>query len=373
MYADSLRKHIQLVHLVSESTGAINSAGVTLMRSLERATRRKRSRVQDGTQYGTTPTPASIILHSIPPYGHRCGNHPRRRSDYRDRRRPQRCARVSVAPHGGGASLRHSPPRAVTRSVCFACGTSRDRAGTSFTYASWEKMVAVDLTALNRTGAPPLASLLAGSSAFERLRTQQIANSRAKARERRGWLSPCHTEGDYFRHRVTAQAMWSIFTPTYTCPWTLEKDPSVIRKHDGGKWHCGLRELGMHTRKSSQAWLWRMLGFAHRTCVAYSFGSYNQFDFEKSIRRAVPSCEIHTFDPTVTPRHDPHVVDAFHTIGLGAHDRYVPGLGEVRSLPGIMRSLGHAAVDILKIGAHGTVMLTELPLVTMQSSHSLTS
>ena len=49
VYTDSLRKHIQLVLLVCESTGAVNRAGVTLLRSLERATRRKRSRVQDGT------------------------------------------------------------------------------------------------------------------------------------------------------------------------------------------------------------------------------------------------------------------------------------------------------------------------------------
>ena len=55
VYADSLRKHIRLVLLVCESTGAVNRAGVTLLRSLERATRRKRGRVQDGTLYGTTP------------------------------------------------------------------------------------------------------------------------------------------------------------------------------------------------------------------------------------------------------------------------------------------------------------------------------
>ena len=54
-YADALRKHIRLVLLVCESTGAVNRACVTLLRSLERATRRKRSPVQDGTQYGTTP------------------------------------------------------------------------------------------------------------------------------------------------------------------------------------------------------------------------------------------------------------------------------------------------------------------------------
>ena len=55
VYADSLRKHIRLVLFVCESTGAVNRAGVTLLRSLERATRRKRGRVQDDTQYGTTP------------------------------------------------------------------------------------------------------------------------------------------------------------------------------------------------------------------------------------------------------------------------------------------------------------------------------
>ena len=36
-YADALRKHIRLVLLVCESTGAVNHACVTLLRSLERA------------------------------------------------------------------------------------------------------------------------------------------------------------------------------------------------------------------------------------------------------------------------------------------------------------------------------------------------
>ena len=54
------------------------------------------------------------LLYPIPPYGHRRRHHSRRRGYHRDCRRPQRCARVSVALHGGSAS---QPPRGLLHVV----------------------------------------------------------------------------------------------------------------------------------------------------------------------------------------------------------------------------------------------------------------
>lgn len=116
---------------------------------------------------------------------------------------------------------------------------------------------------------------------------QFVSNSIAKANERNAWLSPNHSESRHFLG-VSPSEMWTMFTPTYPCMWTLQKEPSSAVQHDGGKWICGLQELGRAPRAQRKG-----------GCVVYSIGSNNQFAFEKQVHHVAKSCDIHTFDPTV--------------------------------------------------------------------------
>ena len=84
-------------------------------------------------------------------------------------------------------------------------------------------------------------------------------------------------------------------------------------------------------------------------CVVYSFGSANRYDFEDTMLRSVP-CEVHTFDCTIDPdpaRKDPRI--HFHKWCLGSPGQPEPFM----ALPDIMKALGHATVDLLKIDIEG--------------------
>lgn len=118
---------------------------------------------------------------------------------------------------------------------------------------------------------------------------------------------------------------------------------------DGGKWICGLRELGERKEK----------------CVVYSFGSNSAYDFELTVRD-YSACEIHIFDPTSPPpspslgrrlnrSHGFAGTTFFHSVGLGATAGRVQlsktkGTFQVETLQALMRSLGHweRGLDLLK-------------------------
>jgi len=215
-----------------------------------------------------------------------------------------------------------------------------------------ERAAAIESLRPLRPTAEPVHLLPA--DAPERLRAPLLGllltNSRAKAAELSAWLSPQHTEGEHFLNNVSAAEMWSMFTPTFPCLFTLEKHPTSAAEHDGGKWICGLQEMGRAARRQHKG-----------SCTVYSVGSAMKFDFEARVHRVAPQCDIHTFDPTVAAhmvkRFVPSYIDAFHRVGLGRQAGAL-GFGRCPSCPimpltRLMSSLNHSSIDILKVDVEG--------------------
>eukprot|EP01119_Soliformovum_irregulare_P016642 TRINITY_DN4856_c0_g1_i2.p1 TRINITY_DN4856_c0_g1~~TRINITY_DN4856_c0_g1_i2.p1 ORF type:complete len:314 (-),score=69.45 TRINITY_DN4856_c0_g1_i2:766-1599(-) len=132
------------------------------------------------------------------------------------------------------------------------------------------------------------------------------------------------------------RAEWSKFPlpfylhePTWNCPFSER----IGRLGDGGKWICGLRLL-------------------KDPCIIYSFGSEGETSFE-SEASYLSGCEIHIFDPTLrTPPKNLPPRTYFHKLGLS--DK--PGVEtiadmkvEVDTLKGLMDTLGHDFIDVVKM------------------------
>jgi hypothetical protein len=100
--------------------------------------------------------------------------------------------------------------------------------------------------------------------------------------------------------------------PVYNCP-LKEKVGVVPRLGDNGKWLCGVRTL-----------------LQREGCVVYSFGSNGETSFEQDLL-AKTDCEVHIFDPTLSPEVLAQVRAikgvTVHTYGLGPKDGTVR-LGE---------------------------------------------
>mmetsp|Transcript_18346 Transcript_18346/g.27386 ORF Transcript_18346/g.27386 Transcript_18346/m.27386 type:complete len:281 (-) Transcript_18346:132-974(-) len=191
------------------------------------------------------------------------------------------------------------------------------------------------------------------------MRQVLLQNADAKIQERRDWLSTNHSEGRQFSS-LRKESAWYMFTPVLPCFWTFEKQPSSAVLHDGGKWLCGLQQV--HSLRSKPDTQYGP-GSNHysssssnktASCIVYSFGSSNQFDFEERVRKVAPGCEIHTFDPTVPETgKGKGIYDAYHgDYGFGGEDGTVGGL-RVKTLGTILKELNHDHVDYLKIDVEG--------------------
>ena len=115
---------------------------------------------------------------------------------------------------------------------------------------------------------------------------------------------------------------------------------------DTSKIVCGLQELSKDTFSKNE------------TCVVYSIGGNNQWEFEVDILKKTP-CEVHTFDCTGPldrfrkPRNDRL---KFHHVCLGARHEDTPAsecagkakCGETWTLLEMQQSLGHQRIDLLK-------------------------
>jgi len=166
------------------------------------------------------------------------------------------------------------------------------------------------------------------------------SNSLRKIKERHGWLSDAHSEGSHFRHNTKNSEVWALFQNTAACPWTLDKNPPVEIRHDGGKWICGLPELGVAKRSGNSG------------CVVYSVGSHRDTAFEAEVRRQT-ECEIHIFDPTSRPL-DVGPGSMFHSLGVSGETNTGAKLGPMMTLQDIASRLHHKNVDILKIDVEGS-------------------
>eukprot|EP00884_Botryococcus_braunii_P008611 jgi/Botrbrau1/17751/Bobra.0127s0011.2 len=154
---------------------------------------------------------------------------------------------------------------------------------------------------------------------------------------------------DSDRHR--RKYLWDFFLPHYSCPHK-EKIGVMAGDGDNGKWVCGVRTL-----------------LQHPGCIVYSVGSNGDVSFERGIL-AKTHCEVHVFDPTLTPQQKAEVEKVpelhLHEYGLAANDSYVDLSGDVsktlgkivagfetKSLNTILKELGHTWIDVLKIDIEG--------------------
>lgn len=146
--------------------------------------------------------------------------------------------------------------------------------------------------------------------------------------------------------------IWDYYAPIYNCP-SKERVGNV---GDGGKWVCGVR-----------TWLRSKVS----DCVIYSFGSKGEVSFETDVKLLLPHCELHIFDPTLTPEQKRLVSGvpnaSFHDYGIADKDGFLniesgrrlswvqktKSVYPVKSLDSIMRSLGHKKIDIIKMDIEG--------------------
>jgi hypothetical protein len=179
-----------------------------------------------------------------------------------------------------------------------------------------------------------------------------LFNANAKIAERRDWINQ-DSERAWFE-KLDGERLWYLFTPVLPCFWTLEKEPGVRKRHDGGKWLCGAQELHQSRRRPSAEYGVGQHYNRNNSCIVYSMGSCNQFDFEERVRHIAPGCEIHTFDPTFAESGiGKPFYDAYHgDYGFGGIDNTEERF-PVKSLPTIMKELGHKHVDYLKIDVEG--------------------
>ena len=120
----------------------------------------------------------------------------------------------------------------------------------------------------------------------------------------------------------------SNWEPNFHCSHAAR----VGRMGDGGKWVCDLFRLGSRPK-----------------CLVYSAGSNGDFSFETAMKKAVPNCEIHTFDTNLFKC--PANVCIFHQMRLG--DGKTPPSS--KSWSKIIEELGHRnrTVDVFKIDVEG--------------------
>jgi hypothetical protein len=186
------------------------------------------------------------------------------------------------------------------------------------------------------------AQVEAAAAAWKRNLTSQLRAVYNKA-------SGMHHHGD----PTTEPARWARFDTVFGLP-VGGACPSLRRvggDGDGGKLVCGLEFIP-----------------DDESCVVYSLGGNNEWDFESGVVAATRQCAVHTFDCTVAePRVPPELAGrvVFHKICLGTQKMAESGGGGGRggdggagssevgdqmfsTLPEIMGRLGHDRVTLLK-------------------------
>merc|ERR1719272_83992 len=163
---------------------------------------------------------------------------------------------------------------------------------------------------------------------------------------------------------------WQVyFEPSFGCPF----EERIGAIGDGGKWVCDPYKLRKQDGKPAPP------------CLVYSVGSNGQADFEQAIHDDNSSaCEVHTFDmnpwehytkdsmpPGMTyhvgaigvsgesyPRKNPSAFKewmAQHHMGWMVGSKKLPDFAPARSIPDVVRELGHAGrvIDLFKIDCEG--------------------
>ena len=138
------------------------------------------------------------------------------------------------------------------------------------------------------------------------------------------------------------------YNPNYPC-FLGEQVAGHVDITDGNKWVCGLSHIGHGFENIDNP------DRKNHSCIIYSIGSRNNFQFEESILQNAPKhCQVHTFDPYSIYDHAPyHTRFHFHQIGVDYRDYVTTDNRHFQTIPDIMKSLNHQHIDILKIDVEG--------------------
>ncbi|KAI3432651.1 hypothetical protein D9Q98_004196 [Chlorella vulgaris] len=123
---------------------------------------------------------------------------------------------------------------------------------------------------------------------------------------------------------------------------------------DGGKWLCPL-DAGLGNETQAAALVPADAPPATRnqsSCIVYSVGSNNQFDFEEAMLKL--GCSVHTFD-CFSPGTPASLMEGrhfFHRVCLG-HVNYEKDGRVFQTLDTVLKANNHSYVDILKIDIEG--------------------
>lgn len=88
-------------------------------------------------------------------------------------------------------------------------------------------------------------------------------------------------------------------------------------------------------------------------CVIYTTGPPNGLLVETKLQLLLPECSIHVLDPTRLSTSPPNSTIHVHTLGLSASTKLVSQnddqnhVLEVKTLPDVMKTLGHDHIDVL--------------------------
>lgn len=138
--------------------------------------------------------------------------------------------------------------------------------------------------------------------------------------------------------------------PNFSCIRSTRLGPPG----DGGKWVCD-----PHTIRAMYAG--PAAGLKRSSCIVYSVGSNDVYDFEVAVHQTLPDCDVHVFDFTVASPHPPPYV-TYHSMGLGASD-----VGVFSRLESIIYQLGHDDdfIEVLKIDCEGCEYEAVFPVLPL--------
>jgi hypothetical protein len=174
-------------------------------------------------------------------------------------------------------------------------------------------------------------------------------------------------------HRTPRECcMFDLFEPEAVC-FTDERFGQTTRYDafgDGPKFACGIDYLrsvtsasnGTSTSVTRPASPGKPAHYQDG-CLVYSVGSNNQIQFEQAIKKFLPDCETHTFDPTLRKPYVGSAYSEFHPWGIGGANYTFKGITfHTKHIMTIIKDLGHVGrrLDILKIdceGCEGTAMV----------------
>ena len=140
--------------------------------------------------------------------------------------------------------------------------------------------------------------------------------------------------------------------------------PSYLSKYRG-VWPCMWGERAATNNYFSGDTSYRICGadVIQAPCVAYSFGSADNFDFEDFLSAVAPQCEIHIFDPVGSrrPNRVVHQIALSNTsevsdassFDLHYHDNVFTSSISSLTLSEVMALFGHTHIDILKVDIEG--------------------